>query len=295
MTMLYEFQLMIDQFKLEIITEILNNHALYNFYYEQPIEIERVQNGYSFIEIKDERLLLKIYVDEDDAELTGEAYHAFIAKILNHPISELAYQKIENDFQTASFDDIDLGNRWVICYSGEVDRYPSQKVIRFDPQAAFGTGVHETTQDCLKLILNQDFTNLSVLDLGTGSGILTVAARLRKAKKVVAIDYEPVERELLHNLELNNVNSRVEVLQEDLLQGEFKLKESYDWIFINIGSDETLEILKRHDLLNKSNQFLISGLVDWHLEGIIDVFKSQGFIAETTSQTNEWVTIHFIK
>ncbi|OEH92101.1 50S ribosomal protein L11 methyltransferase [Bacillus solimangrovi] len=284
----------VEQDKVYIISEKLNCVGLYNLTYDQPIEVEKIQNGYGVKHLEDEKIDFKIYVDENETSQTSSEFLKVISDVLNISKEQIHFQKIENGGWDTSFDDIELENGWVICYSDAVEQYEGKRVIRFDPLAAFGTGLHETTQDCLSLILNHDFSGQSVLDLGTGSGILTVGALYKHAINVKAIDYETVENEVLHNVQLNGISTNnVQVLQEDLLNGDFKINKKYDWIFINIGGDETTSIVQRHDLLEKSDHFLISGLVEWHIEHVIKMFVDVGFTIETKLQTNEWVTIYF--
>lgn len=289
--MLYEFVIPVSQDMINEEMEKLNAAGLYNLYYEQPIEIEKVQNGYSYTQLEEQIVELKIYGDEQEATGLPESYLTIISKALAVPASEIAYQRIEDqwDFE---MEDIDLNNGWVIRYSGQ--KYDGDKhILEFNPQAAFGTGLHETTQDALRMILEKDFTDQRVLDLGTGSGILTVGASLRNAKEVTAIDYEPTEREVMHNVELNKLNNNVHALQADLINGSFLIENQADWIFINIGADETMQIIEKHRLLEKSDRFIISGLVEWHYKHIIDAFTQAGFKVKQQLQSNEWITIHF--
>ena len=83
-----------------------------------------------------------------------------------------------------------------------------QLITFFTPQGAFGTGLHETTQDILKFIVEEDFEGKSLLDLGTGSGILSIAAGVKGASKIVAVDIRDVEDEVLLNASLNELKYR---------------------------------------------------------------------------------------
>lgn len=289
--MLYEFVILVSQDQINEEMEKLNAAGIYNLYYEQPIEIEKVQNGYSYTQLEEQVVELKIYGDEQEITGLPESYLAIISKTLAIPASEIAYQRIENQWNF-EMEDIDLNNGWVIRYSDQ--EYDSDKhILDFNPQAAFGTGLHETTQDALRMILEKDFTDQRVLDLGTGSGILTVGASLRNAKEVTAIDYEPTEREVMHNVQLNQLKNSVHALQADLINGSFLIEDQADWIFINIGADETMQIIGKHRLLEKSDRFIISGLVEWHYHHIIDAFTQAGFKVKHQLQSNEWITIHF--
>jgi ribosomal protein L11 methyltransferase len=201
---------------------------------------------------------------------------------------------VETQEWSQAFEDIELKNGWVIRYSGSNEEYKPETTLHLDPQGAFGTGVHGTTQDCLEVILECDFRGKRVLDLGTGSGILSIAALLKGAQEVIAVDLEPVEREILHHAHLNGVK-QIQIVQADLIDGSYRIQDWFDWIFINIGGDEAKMIINRHELLEKSNHFLVSGLVEWHTEHVTSMFKNAGFSLRKRLQSDEWVTMYFNK
>ena len=295
--MLHEYTLNIPYKNIDEYTDKLNAAGIYNLYYESPIEIIKVQNGYGYEEREDQQIELKIYSSDLEVENLPEAYYSLLEETLSISRDDIQYiSKAEVDWvQTYKFEDIDLGNGWVIAYPDFEAQYENKNVLKFDPLAAFGTGLHETTQGCLRMIIEKDLSGQSVLDLGTGSGMLTIAASLKGAENVIAVDYEDVARELYHNAKLNDLTNNLEVVQADLITGDYTIDESYDLILINIGANETMSILKKHELLKNSNHFIISGLVEWHIDPLIEVFQAGGFSIEEKAQTNEWVTIHFAK
>ena len=201
---------------------------------------------------------------------------------------------MEGEHWNQPFEDIDLENGWFIVYPTSKGIYEDEKVIRLDPQGAFGTGIHETTKDCLRFILGESFNEKSILDLGTGSGILSIAAGLKGAKNIVAIDVEPVTREIMYHCKLNDI-SPITVIETNLFADEAVINENYDWTFINIGANETIELIEKHQLLRKSNNFLISGIVDWNEETLHQLFIENAFRLYRRNQTNEWVTITYTK
>lgn len=295
--MLHEFSIEVPYKEIQEVTDLLNAAGIYNLYYETPIEIVKVQNGYGYEEKQDQQIELKIYASDLEVENLPEAYYPLLETTLSIPRDAIKYITYDetNWEQSYEFEDIDLGNGWVIKYPNSQKQYDHKQVLKFDPLVAFGTGLHETTQGCLRMILDRDLTGKSVLDLGTGSGMLAIAASLKGADKVVAVDYEDVARELYHNAELNSLTNDLEVVQADLITGDYTIDKNYDLILINIGANETKSIIEKHDLLKNSQDFFISGLVEWHIDEIIDTFEKGGFAIKEKSQKNEWVSIYFSK
>lgn len=293
--MLHEFTINVPFQTIEAVMEKLNTAGMYHLYYEEPIEIIKVQNGYGVEQKENANVDLKIYASEDEVDNLPTSYFEKIEETLSISKEQIQYvaHEEENWESSYEFDDVDLGNDWVITYPHSTNTYEGKHILKFDPLAAFGTGLHETTQGCLKLLVTKDVAGKKILDLGTGSGMLSVAASIKGAKKVVAIDYEPVEREVLHNAKLNGLTNELEVIQADLIDGDFTIDEHYDLILINIGADETMSILTKHDLLKNSNEFIISGLVEWHLDSLIEQFEKGGFEIVEKLQLNEWVSIYF--
>ncbi|SDJ81550.1 50S ribosomal protein L11 methyltransferase [Sediminibacillus albus] len=293
--MLYEYVVKVPRGRVDEAIEKLNTFGIYNLYYEPPIEIIQVENGYDFQEIEQETVELKIYAEEKELSGLPHTFFPLIEKALQIPQIEIAFRELDDQQWSHSFEDIDLGNGWVLCYSGDDSKYPDKQVMKFEPQAAFGTGLHETTQDCLRILLDKRLEGKSVLDLGTGSGVLTVAAGLRGADKLHAIDYEPVEREIRLNAELNQLSQQLDIDQADLLLGDYRIRQDYDLVIMNIGADETVEILDRHQLAYKTNDFLVSGIVEWNAGRVTEAFQKQGFIIKDKRQSKEWITINFGK
>ncbi|MBU8908833.1 50S ribosomal protein L11 methyltransferase [Desertibacillus haloalkaliphilus] len=289
--MLHEFVISVSSDEIEHVIEKLTAAGIINLYYEAPIEVTKVRNGYDFIETNKEIIELKIYGDPEEVPDLPESYFNQLTQVLAIEKSAIHYQKIEVDYSTPAFTDVDLGNGWVIAYPGSDEDYTNKQVLKFDPQAAFGTGLHETTQDCLRMLLARDLNRCDVLDLGTGSGILSVACARRGAKAVTAVDIEPVEREVNHNASLNDI-STIQIVQADLFATDFNIDQTYDLIIINIGADETIQLIHKHQLLAKGKSFLISGIVEWNCEQLRSLFTKAGFVIKDEQQSNEWITLY---
>ncbi len=168
---------------------------------------------------------------------------------------------------------------------------PGDIVLELDPGMAFGTGTHPTTALCINFI--EDYLNKgdSFLDIGTGSGILMIAAFRLGAGFVCGLDKDPVAIEVAAaNLELNGVDSRKFSLRTgNLLSG---IEDEYDFIAANIFTHIILELLDTlHLSLVKGGIFVCSGIFEKNKNLVVVRMKKMGFeILEERTQ-EEWVAI----
>ena len=275
---------------LDMAMEKLQIHNIYNVFYESPLEITTDDYGYGYIEKDDEDITLKVAMEDTEGELNE--FIEVVDSILG--VKHIGLEENTNDYTTFEFPAIHLDDTWVIASPDE--EYPNKKQINFISQGAFGTGMHETTQDILRLILNKlDLKDKSVLDIGTGSGILSIAASLTGAAKVDAVDIRDITDEVELNASLNNITN-IKAIVGNILEDESQIDESYDWIFINIGGEETkmfMEFINKH--LNENGDLLVSGIVEWSFDEVKANVEKYGFEFIEKYQTNEWCTATFKK
>lgn len=257
-------------------------------YYDAPYEVTVDSNGYGFFEKEDEIVELKVYPKEQTIE-ECEIHLNNIKKLLGIK-DDIKITKLDTENWQMPFEPIDLNNGYVIAEPDADVSYEKGK-INFESQGSFGTGLHETTQDLLRYILNEDFTNLKVLDLGTGSGILSIAAAIKNAEHVTALDIRDVTEEVSHNFKLNNLNN-IEILIKDVTKEKIDFNNIYDVIFINIGGDETISSMELiNNAIKQNGTLYVSGLVQWSSDDIYDKIKEYGYSLIKKTQTNEWVTM----
>ena len=275
---------------LDMAMEKLQIHNIYNVFYESPLEITTDDYGYGYIEKDDEDITLKVAMEDTEEELNE--FIELVDSILG--VKHIGLEENTNDYTTFEFPAIHIDDTWVIASPEE--EYPNKNKINFISQGAFGTGLHETTQDILRLILNKlELNDKTVLDIGTGSGILSIAASFTGTKKVDAVDIRDITDEVELNASLNNINN-IKAIVGNILEDESQIDEFYDWIFINIGGEETkmfMEFINNH--LNKNGNLLVSGLVEWSFDEVKANVEKYGFKFIEKYQTNEWCTATFKK
>ncbi len=185
-----------------------------------------------------------------------------------HPDQEIPIEVsklVDQDWERvwlSSFKPIEVGTDLWVCPTWHQPTEPSARNIILDPGLAFGTGTHATTYMCLGWLADQDLTQDRVLDYGSGSGILAIAALLSKAEHADAIDIDPLAvSACIENAERNQVSDRLNSYLPSDLPNENT--ESYDLVIANILAEVIIELrdtLLLH--LKPSGTLLLTGILD---------------------------------
>jgi ribosomal protein L11 methyltransferase len=175
---------------------------------------------------------------------------------------------------------------------------PSERlVITIEPGMAFGTGTHFTTRSCLEFIeaicapwKRKSFTGL---DVGTGSGILSIALAKLGAKKVVGVDHDPVALDLARsNVRINKVRNTVELSDADVVA----IKGSFDVVVANLVAETIIELSGTLKKCVKGKGYLIlAGTTRTKTREVASHFASRPFELIHKKTDKEWVTLVFKK
>jgi ribosomal protein L11 methyltransferase len=188
---------------------------------------------------------------------------------------------------------VEIGRLVIAPPWSEVKAAKDRVVIRIEPGMAFGTGTHETTRLCLKAIM-RSFKGGSFLDVGTGTGILAIAAaKLFPTARVVACDTDPeavaIARE---NARLNDVAERIDFRIGSLDEsGHEPATASADFVCANLTADAISTLLPA--LVNAScGRLVLSGILDSQLDAIVDQLHALGDPGNLViMQDGEWVAL----
>lgn len=176
------------------------------------------------------------------------------------------------------------------------DYQPSQgeKIIKLDPGMAFGTGTHPTTKMSLYALEQVLRGGETVLDVGTGSGVLSIASSLLGAKAIYAYDLDDVAvRVAQENIALNPDMGNIHVATGNLLEG---VDQEADVIVANILADILVNLTDDAYRLVKDEGYLIlSGIIAEKLDLVLEAAYSSGFLLETQMMQGEWHTLIFKK
>lgn len=169
-------------------------------------------------------------------------------------------------------------------------------VITMDPGMAFGTGTHETTQLCCQLLEKYVQPQSRMLDVGTGSGILSIAAAKLGAHSVDCCDIDPVAvRVANENITRNHVQDRVHVFSSDLLSDVPIQEERYTLACANIVADVILRMAKDLGTYLASNAvFLASGIIDIRAAEVESGLRAHGFTVLEKNTLNGWCAYAFL-
>ena len=165
------------------------------------------------------------------------------------------------------------------------------------PGMGFGTGSHETTFLCLKLLTEElNFPLMNVLDFGSGSGILGLATF--KFFPDAQIDFYDIDPEANKNCYQNAELNKLENLSFRLLLPEVreKLKPQYDLVFANIL--ESILMLEKNyliDVTRPQGALILSGLLRHQVPGIIEAYSAQGMTLKKKLEKGDWAALYFIK
>ena len=181
-----------------------------------------------------------------------------------------------------------IGDHMVVKPTWEPwDTQPGDLIIEIDPGMAFGTGTHETTAMCVSMI-EKYYQGGTLLDVGTGSGILAIAAARLGAKGIVAVDIDPdAVRVAKENVAHNGLEGAIEVRKGDLLQG---LSQRFDFAVANILAPVICMLaapLKAH--LTPSGRFVCSGIIAEAEKDVNEALLSAGYQIDEIRHQGDWV------
>ncbi len=254
---------------------------------------ELAEIGFESFEETEDGLLA--YIQEplfDETQLKG-------LDILTNDLVQIQYtlkqipEQNWNALWESNYDSVLIDNRCYIRAPFHPTNPDMEFEILIEPQMSFGTAHHETTANMIKLLLNEEVKDKSLLDMGCGTGVLAILAHKKGANPICAIDNDEwAYRNSVENVKKNKTNS-IEVLLGD---ATLLKNKTFDLIFANINKNILLADMKIYSqCLNKNGHLFMSGFYLFDLKDIQKKAVSLGLEYKSHIADNDWVAVKFTK
>jgi ribosomal protein L11 methyltransferase len=227
-------------------------------------KIEKIKRYISFMEILPQDL-----IDE---------------RIRTKNIKEIDWiNEYQKGFKPVVIDDLAIKTPW------DETEFPDKRIIVIEPKMAFGTGKHETTQLCLRAINKAVEPGMKILDLGTGSGILSIYAAMLGASEILGLDIDPeAVPNAKENAETNNVSDIFEARTGSMEQVD--KNNYYDMIIANLIYEGIVKLFDDFlKALKPGGKLILSGILDEQESQLTDFIKAKASFEIEIMQQNEWL------
>ena len=182
------------------------------------------------------------------------------------------------------------------------DRFEGRDVISIPAALAFGTGDHETTSTCLRLLVdlakeyNKSNEDWSLCDIGTGTGILAIAAKMLGSKMVECFDFDSTAIRIAKRNISKNQMPGIVIYEADLFEWEPKKKKCWDIITVNIFANAlNANLSKIFNALAPEGNLILSGILREHENSVIESAQKTSLIDPIIYRKGKWVSMHYRK
>jgi len=288
----YKLTFLIESDSEEMIIWKLNELGIFSFSFEYLIKNQNKKEVHIWLPI------------DNWGESSRNSFEKIISKLLNinDPLNQFFNWSIikEEDWLTSwkkYWAPELVGNHFLIlpCWINLNKKFKDKQIIKIDPGAAFGTGSHPSTYLCLEKMENIFFSDKKILDIGSGSGILSIAARLLGAKEVFAVDNDYLAINSTNsNFQLNfgnlkNLNTYLGSFNEVILKNQLK---KFDFVLCNILAEVIKEMIPNiYKCLRNNGEVIFSGILNSQKEEIIKILIKNNLKLLNVSSRNDWACI----
>lgn len=240
---------------------------------------------------------MSAYIPEDkysEPALLEIIGHLPVEAEIEWSCNHYADQNWNEEWEKHYFKPIVIGNECVIHSTFHTNVPEARYKIVIDPKMAFGTGHHETTSLMLEWILRHDFTGENVLDMGCGTAILAILARMRGATSATAIDIDEwAYQNALENIRLNHIDGIDVLLGDKSLLGDGRL---HDTVLANINRNIHLDNMQAYaSVMHTGSTIYMSGFYTQDLPSLQTCARQYGLLYKDHLEKNNWVAARFVK
>ncbi len=291
---------------MELVSEILQELGAGGVVIEDPALLnEYIRSGlWDYTDLKEsdetEVVTVKAYWAMDDAlegKLQNLAAHlaALTANGVDKGAGTVSWRAVADEDWSETWKEFfhteKIGERTVIKPTWEdYEAKAEEIVVELDPGAAFGTGQHTTTALCIRALETLVKPGMTVFDVGTGSGVLSIVAAKLGAGRVEAVDFDPVAvRIAAENVRQNGVANVVRTGQSDLLKS---VEGKADLIIANIIADIIVRLFGEvKESLAAGALMLLSGIIEDRLHDVTKAAARHGFHVERIEEEKGWAAV----
>lgn len=200
----------------------------------------------------------------------------------------------EEDWETAwkkYYHPVKIGKHIVVCPCWEdCELDENDIVVKLDPGMAFGTGTHETTRLCMQFLEQYISSDTTMLDVGTGSGILAITALLLGTKSALGVDIDELSVKIAkENAALNGVEDKIDLVWGDLTE---KVSGTFDVICANIVADVIIRLCDTvTQFMHKDTVLIVSGIIEDRCNDVFTALDNAGLKIVDKNQENDWVSV----
>ena len=272
----------------------------YGFYIEDYSELEKDALEIAHIDLIDEELIAKqrdnaiihIYIDPENNPKEAIDYleYRFRSEGLEYKIdiTGISEEDWANNWKKY-FKPTEIGKKLLILPEWETAPVTDRKILKIDPGAAFGTGTHPTTKLCLSVIQDAIEGGETVLDIGTGSGILSIASLLLGAKSCFGVDIDPLA---VKTAKENGAKNDFYEPEYTMVAGDLadKVSGKYDICIANIVADVIIRLCDNiTDYIKPNGLFITSGIIDTRAQEVRETIEKTGFDIVEVYEEKGWV------
>ena len=283
----------------ETASAIANMTVPYGIYIEDYSDLEQAAWDIAHIDLIDEDLINKdrknsiihIYISECDN--AAEALEFLKERLTAEGIpfeadSEGVDDKDWNENWKKYFHTIEIGERLAVVPSWEkYDNPKGRTILSIDPGAAFGTGTHATTSLCLQLLEGYIEKDIKMLDIGCGSGILSLASVLLGAESAIGVDIDAQSvKTARENAQINGISDKTEYIVGDLAD---KISGKYNVICANIVADVIIRLLPDVGrFMSDGGVLIVSGIIDMRRDDVLKACDEFNFVIAEEKYKDNW-------
>lgn len=200
----------------------------------------------------------------------------------------------EEDWETAwkkYYHPVKIGKHIVVCPCWEdCELDENDIVVKLDPGMAFGTGTHETTRLCMQFLEQYISSDTTMLDVGTGSGILAITALLLGTKSALGVDIDELSVKIAkENAALNGVEDKIDLVWGDLTE---KVSGTFDVICANIVADVIIRLCDTvTQFMHEDTVLIVSGIIEDRCNDVFTALDNAGLKIVDKNQENDWVSV----